>query len=72
MVQEQKSEGICSTCRYRSACLSYNNSRNAATPVLHCEEYDSGFVNREKSITFENLPNFRVKNLIPGWGSRPV
>lgn len=40
MDQELNSDGICSTCNFRSECLSYKNSKKLGRPVLHCEEFD--------------------------------
>jgi len=33
--------GICSTCNSHPGCLSFQNSMQINSPVLHCEEFDN-------------------------------
>ena len=71
MVQELGDRGVCSTCIYRSNCLSLKNSMKEGKPVLHCEEFDDpasekDIENRCLLNTFATLPCFGIKKMIPG------
>ena len=67
MVTPEKTEGICSTCKFKLECQILKRSQREGRVILHCEEFDDPDAVSKEDREKSNPVAMYSENLIPGW-----